>query len=168
MLPHAVVRFALISAVIALAACTAAPVLKDAPPASPAPAEVAASPERYRDVDVAWAGKILGVRNFEDSTEVQVIAYPMDAAQRPDPSAGSEGRFIVVLPGYVEALDFPAGRFLTVRGHLDGTRVGRVDDHDYAYPLLRRDAVHLWPANFPNERARVHFGLGLGVGVGIR
>ena len=162
---HVIPRLALTFAFAALAACAAAPVLKDAPPASPPPAQVATAPERYRGADVVWGGKILGVHNLEDTTEVQVVAYPMDASQRPDQSAGTEGRFIVVLPGYVEALDFPSGRFLTVRGHLDGTRVGRVDDHDYVYPLLRRDALHLWPVNFPNERARVSFGVGLGVGI---
>lgn len=148
-----------------LAGCVSPPVFKDAPGASPAPAEVAAAPERYHAADVVWGGKILDVRNRADTTEVQVIAYPIDAAQRPDQRAPTEGRFIVVLPGYVEPLDFPAGRFLTVRGHLDGTRVGRVDDHDYVYPLLRRDALHLWPVNFPNERGRVSFGLGVGVGI---
>ncbi len=94
-----------------------------------------------------------------------MIAYPTDASQRPDQSAPTQGRFILVLPGYVEPLDFPPGRFLTVRGTLQGTRVGSVDAHDYVYPLLHEGDLHLWPVNFPNERARVRFGLGVGVGL---
>ncbi len=149
----------------ALAGCASPPVFKDAPPAAPAPAEVALAPERYHGTQVVWAGKILGTRNLADTTEVQVIAYPADASQRPDQSAPTQGRFIVVLPGYVEPLDFPPGRFLTVRGHLQGTRVGSVDAHDYVYPLLQQGELHLWPVNFPNERGHVSFGLGVGVGV---
>ncbi|MEP7041914.1 MAG: Slp family lipoprotein [Dokdonella sp.] len=148
-----------------LSACVSPPVFKDAPAAAPPPADVALAPERYHGMDVVWAGKILGTRNLADTTEVQVIAYPTDAAQRPDQGAPTQGRFIVVLPGYVEPLDFPPGRFLTVRGQLQGTRVGNVDAHDYVYPLLQRQALHLWPVNFPNERARVSFGLGVGVGL---
>jgi outer membrane lipoprotein len=150
---------------LAVAGCASPPVFKDAPPPSPPPAEVALAPERYHGIEVIWAGKILGTRNLADTTEVQVIAYPTDASQRPDQSAPTQGRFIVVLPGYVEPLDFPPGRFLTVRGHLQGTRVGSVDAHDYVYPLLQQGDLHLWPVNFPNERARVSFGLGVEVGL---
>jgi outer membrane lipoprotein len=160
------VRGLVLAAVIAsLAACVSAPVFKDAPKASPTPAAVAVEPERYHGAEVVWGGKILDLRNRADTTEVQVIAYPMDADQRPDQSAPTEGRFIIVLPGFVEPMDFPPGRFLSVRGHLDGTRVGQVEERDYVYPLLQRDALHLWPVNFPNERGRVSFGFGLGVGI---
>jgi len=31
--------------------------------------------------------------------------------------------------------------------------------------LLQQGDLHLWPVNFPNERARVSFGLGVGVGL---
>lgn len=129
------------------------------------PADVARQPESYHDAEVLWGGKILDVRNLETTTEVQIVAYPMDAAQRPDPRAQTEGRFIVVLPGYVEALDFPAGRFVTARGRAAGTHVGRVDDHEYVFPRVGDAVVHLWPVNFPYERGRVSFGVGLGVGI---
>ena len=130
------------------------------------PAEIASQPERYHDAELLWGGKILDVRNLETTTEVQIVAYPMDDAQRPDQRAPTQGRFIIVLPGYVEPLDYPAGRFVTVRGRASGTRVGHVDDHDYVFPLVGDATVHLWPVNFPYERGRVS--LGIGVGVGIR
>ncbi|GAA0724337.1 Slp family lipoprotein [Dokdonella soli] len=155
----------LLAAALATLSGCATPVFKDAPPASAPPAEVAGAPERYHGADVVWGGKILAVRNQVDTTEVQVVAYPLDRAQRPKPSAPTEGRFIVVLPGYAEALDYPAGRFLTVHGHIEGTRAIRIDDRDVVYPLLQRDALRLWPANFPDDGP--HFSFGFGVGVGI-
>jgi len=140
-------------------------VFKDAPPAAASPAAIADQPERYHDADVVWGGKILDVRNREETTEIQIVAYPLDRAQRPDPGAPTEGRFIVALPGYVEPLDFPAGRFVTLRGRVAGTRVIRVQDRDVVLPLVADATVHLWPVNFPYERPRVSFGIGVGVGI---
>jgi outer membrane lipoprotein len=140
-------------------------VIKDAPPGMLSPAEVALQPARHHGTDVVWGGKILDVRNLADETEIQVVAYPLDRAQRPQQSAPTQGRFILVLPGFVEPLDFPPGRFLTVRGRIDGSRVRRIGDADREYPVLRRDALHLWPVNFPRERSRVSFGVGIGVGI---
>lgn len=122
-------------------------------------------PERYHGADVLWGGKILGVRNRAERTDVEVVAYPLDRAQRPDQNAPTEGRFILALRGYVEPLDYPAGRFVTIRGRIAGTRSSRIDEHDVAFPLVEDAAVHLWPVNFPYERPRISFGLGVGVGI---
>lgn len=129
------------------------------------PAEVADQPENYHGAEVVWGGKILAARNLADTTEVEVIAYPLDGAQRPDPNAPTEGRFIMALPGFVEPLDFPAGRFVTLRGHVDGTRAARIDERDVAFPIVADANVHLWPVNFPYDTPRVHFSFGVGVGI---
>jgi outer membrane lipoprotein len=157
-------RSIVLAALAALAGC-ATPVFKDAPPAAATPAEIAAAPERYHGLDVVWGGKIVDVRNLPDSTEVQVVAYPLDSAQRPDPNAPTLGRFIVALPGYVEPFDFPAGRFVTLRGQIAGSRTLPIDEHDLLLPVVADASVHHWPVNFPYEEPRVHFSLGVGVGV---
>lgn len=149
---------------LALVAC-AAPVFKDAAPAAVSPAEVAIGPAHHQGADVVWGGKILDVRNLANQTEIQVVAYPLDRAQRPQQSAPTQGRFIVLVDGFAEPLDYPPGRFVTVKGRVDGTRIRRIDDADREYPALRRDALHLWPVNFPRERSRVSFGIGVGVGI---
>ena len=149
---------------VVLSGC-ATPVFTDVTVVSPTPAEVAVQPERYHDAEVVWGGKILSVRNLSDTTEVQVVAYPLDRAQRPNQSAPTQGRFIVSLPGYVEALDYPLGRFVTLRARLQGTRVAPVDEQHYVFPLVSDATVHLWPINFPYEKPRVQFGIGVGVGI---
>ena len=157
-------RSVLIAMMTALAGC-ATPVFKDAPPTAETPAGIAAAPERYHGLDVVWGGKIVDVRNLADSTEVQVVAYPLDASQRPQQGAPALGRFIVVLPGYVEPLDFPAGRFVTLRGQVAGSRTLPIDEHDLVLPVVANSTVHLWPPNFPYEEPRVHFSFGVGAGV---
>jgi outer membrane lipoprotein len=149
---------------LALAAC-ASPVFKDAAPAAVSPAEVALQPGRHEGAVVVWGGKILDVRNLAETTEIQVAAYPLDRSQRPQQTAPIQGRFIVLLPGFAEPLDFPPGRFITVRGHIDGSRLRRIGDADREYPAVRRDELHVWPVNFPRERSRASFGVGIGVGI---
>ena len=154
----------LVTMLTALGGC-ATPVFKDAPPTAETPTEIAAAPERYHGLDVVWGGKIVDVRNLADSTEVQIVAYPLDASQRPDPNAPTLGRFVVALPGYVEPLDFPAGRFVTLRGQVAGSRTLPIDEHELVLPLVADATMHLWPPNFPYEEPRVHFSFGVGVGV---
>lgn len=146
----------------ALTACASHPVVvADRPVTAVLPFEVAAEPERYAGAEVIWGGMILGVENRESQTEVSVLAYPLDAAQRPVPEAGTRGRFIVVLPGYVERHDYPDGLFVTLTGHLAGTRAGQVGEHAYVFPLVEAAHVHRWPPGFQFDRPQWHFGIGV-------
>lgn len=136
---------------------------KDAPPAVATPLDVAAGPERYHDADVVWGGKILGVRNRAESTEVEIVAYPLDRAQRPDPGAQTLGRFVVSLPGFVEPLDYPPGRYLTMQGRIAGAQTAHIDERDVVLPIVANANVHLWPVNFPYDGSHWSFGVGVGV-----
>lgn len=154
----------IIVAIAALSACAANPVVvATRPVTSVMPFEVAAEPERYADAEVIWGGMILGVDNRETQTEVSVLAYPLDSAQRPVPEAGTRGRFIVVLPGYVERHDYPDGLFVTLVGRVNGTRAGQVGEHAYVFPLVEAAHVHRWPPGFQFDRPQWHIGVGIGV-----
>lgn len=145
-----------------LAGCAPAPVFKlSSTPLDVEPQAVARAPERYGDARVVWGGRVLEVRNGAAASEIVVLAYPLDGSQRPQPDQSSEGRFVVALPGYVESLDYPPGRYVSVAGRLAGTRVEPVDAHDYRYPEVAADAVHLWPAGFEHDRPQIHFGIGI-------
>jgi len=148
-----------------MSAC-ATPVFKDvAHVARVSPVDVQQAPERYSGATIVWGGRIVGFDNLEDRSEVEVVAFPLDRDQQPLTDAPSEGRFLLVLPGYVEALDYEVGRHLSVHGTLAGTRVGRVQEHVYVYPLVRGEHVHVWPWGFMLDRKPR---ISIGVGVGIR
>jgi outer membrane lipoprotein len=126
--------------------------------------DVQQAPEQYSGAEIVWGGRIVGFENREDTTEVEVVSYPLDREQKPIVEAPTQGRFLLVLPGYVEALDYPVGRHLSVHGQLAGTRVGRVQDHEYIYPLVRGSAVNVWPWGFMLDRKpRVSIGVGVGI-----
>ena len=113
------------------------------------------------DIDVIWGGVIVKVHHFEDMSEVEVLAYPLDRGQRPLPSAPTQGRFRIRVPGYVEREDFPEGLFLSARGHLIGSREGNIGKARYRYPIIGSAQIRPWPPGFQFD------GLHLSVGVGV-
>jgi outer membrane lipoprotein len=152
---------------LALAACAPAPIYQNVPNAVVvAPSQVAQSPERYSGNAVIWGGRIVQVQNFADHSEVELLAYPLDSSQRPQANDSGNGRFIAVMPGYVEPLGYPPGALMTVSGKLNGSRAGKVGEADYVFPLVVTAQSHVWtPAEMEKGRSNIHFGVGLGVGI---
>ena len=147
-----------------MAAC-ATPAFKDAGNSVAIfPSDVQQSADRYTGRAVVWGGRIIAVENREQTTEVEVIGYPLDRDQQPIPDAPTVGRFIIVLPGFVEPLNYPAGRHLSAYGIVSGTRLGHVEEHDYLYPLLRASEVNVWPWGFMFDK-KPRIGIGIGVRV---
>jgi outer membrane lipoprotein len=113
---------------------------------------------------VVWGGMIIEVKNRADDTEIVMLGYPLDRKFRPVLKGATVGRFIVVLPGYVERFDYPQGRFLTVRGALVGTREELIEEKPYLYPIITGDALKLWPAGYQNSGPVFSIGIGVGIG----
>lgn len=151
----------------ALAACAPAPLYKVSGPTTAAvPMQVAQAPERFVNSEVIWGGRIVQVTNFADHSEIELLAYPLDSSQRPKATDSGNGRYIAVMSGYVEPLDYPAGALMTISGMLNGSRAGKVGQADYVFPLVRVAQSHVWtPEELTRGRSNVHFGVGLGVGI---
>src|SRR5690348_806594 len=140
--------------VLLLAACAPPPIYKsDSTFINATPAQVAATPEHFQNAQVIWGGRVIGVRNFPDHSEVEILDYPLDSSQRPRVKEPGGGRFIALMPGYVESMDYPSGSLMTLRGTLDGARQGKVGDADYVFPLVRVAQSHRWT---PQEMDQGH------------
>ncbi len=112
-----------------------------------------------------WGGVIVDTRNLTNSTELQVLAYPLNSSGRPDVSDSPTGRFIVQKAGYLESVDYRKGRQVTATGRLIDKRAGKVGEAAYTFPVLLADELVLWPEqNSPKATPRVNFGLGVGSG----
>jgi outer membrane lipoprotein len=107
---------------------------------------------------------VVGVRNFADHSEIEMLDYPLDSSQRPRLKEPAAGRFIALMPGYVESMDYPEGTLMTLRGTLEGVRTGKVGDADYVFPLVRVAQSHRWTPQ-EMEQGHPHFSFGVGVGV---
>lgn len=153
-----------------LAACAPAPIYPtDASTVVASPQQMAATPDRYRNAQVIWGGRIVEVHNFPDHSEIEMLGLPLDSSQRPRLDQAGGGRFIAIMPGFIEPMDYPPGALLTVRGRIEGTRAGKVGEADYTFPLVHAEQSHRWtPEEMQSRRPNISFGVGVGYIGGIR
>ncbi|MEO7149828.1 MAG: Slp family lipoprotein [Rhodanobacteraceae bacterium] len=161
---------AFLFAALLLGACAPAPIYKtDSSIVTATPSQVAAAPDRYRDRRVIWGGRIVAVRNLPGHSEIEMLGLPLDPSQRPRLDQPAGGRFIAIMPGFVEPMDYPPGTLMTLRGRINGTRMGKVGEADYAFPLVRSEDAHRWtPEAMQSRKPNIRFGVGVGYIGGIR
>lgn len=130
-----------------LLGCAAIPAAVEAPPDDDAPGLAAAArdADTHRGKRIRWGGTIAGVENRTDQTLVEVVFRPLDRDSRPRTTDTSDGRFLAVIPGFVDPAIYEQGRDITVSGHLDGATRRQVGDYRYNYPRVQVEGHHLWP-----------------------
>lgn len=166
-LTNVLIRGALPASLMALAACAPAPIYKPSTnTVVTTPDAVAHEPEHYVNADVIWGGRVVEVRNLPDRSEIEIVGYPLDSSQRPKAEGGGWGRFIAVMPGFVEPFNYPTGALITLAGRVTGTRAGEVGQAGYMFPLVGVAQSHVWTADEMHS-GHPNIGFGLGVGVGI-
>lgn len=149
---------------VAVAACAPAPLYRPGPASVTAtPEQVASSPSNFHDLQVVWGGRVVWVHNFAHHSELEILAYPLDGSQRPRLGKPALGRFIVLVPGFVEPLNYPDGSLVTVQGTLGGARPGNVGAAAHTFALVHEEAMHRWTAE---EMRAGHPNVSIGVGVG--
>lgn len=150
---------------VLLAACASAPPL-DISAVDPnlTPDRAVANIEAARGQRVAWGGVIINTRNLKDTTEIEVLGFPLDRSARPDTGANPQRRFLLVREGYLEPADYRNGRLISAVGTITGIREGKVGEAPYVYPVLQAEQLYLWPIDDRRRTdPRVHFGVGIGV-----
>ena len=165
---------AILSAML-LAGCASTDCVSAAGRPGLSPAQVGASQGNIGELQ-RWGGTLASARNLANSTELEVIGYPLDQCGRPRTGAAPVGRFILVRPGYLETAEHPPGTALTVTGIITGTRNGRVGDAPYRFPLLRGQNIRWWTTESTGSgyyrRPWVNIGIGggsggIGGGIGV-
>jgi len=130
------------------------------------PQKVTTNPQPATGRRVQWGGTIVSTANLKSSTQIEVLAYPLDSNGRPDTDGTAQGRFILERSGYLEPASYASGRQVTVVGTLAGTRNGRVGEADYVYPVVTATQLHLWPVERGFGGNSTIFGIGVGGGSG--
>ena len=136
----------------------------------PTPMRLASDPHAYpQGQRLTWGGEIIKVRNLADRTIMEVLAYPLERNDRPNPRADSQGRFLVDHRGYLEPRDYGPGRIVTVTGGLLGYQDGTVGGADYRFPAISADNLRLWGRHSEGGglgRSKPRVGVGVNVGSG--
>jgi len=125
------------------------------------PSAAKAHPAQVRGKTVLWGGVIIATTNLKQTTQLEVLAYPLDSDERPDPGAKPLGRVLIEKSGYLEPVDYAQGRLVTALGSVQGTKDGRVGQSSYTYPVLQAKQVYLWPRRGGETQTRFHFGIGV-------
>ena len=93
---------------------------------------------------VRWGGVILGSRVEQGQTCFEVLSRELDKYLRPKREDYSAGRFIACKSGFQDPLVFSQGREITATGTIRNIQAGKVEDFNYAFPVLDVDTLVLW------------------------
>lgn len=127
--------------------------------------QILEDPEAYRGRTVLLGGKIIKTENFSDKTMIVILQHPLGLRKRPTAKDVSKGRFIVSVPGFLDPAIYRTGRTITVVGEVAGKEVRPLDEIEYAYPIIVRREIYLWPLEaIPTTDSSVHFGIGIRIG----
>lgn len=125
------------------------------------PQSVIAEPIVNHGKIVLWGGIILDTRNLKDTTQIEVLAYPLNASHQPLQESKPLGRFVVQHQGYLEPTIYAQGQLLTILGRVSDSQKGKVGESAYTYPVINDEQMHLWSQNDLRNRTTFHFGIGI-------
>jgi outer membrane lipoprotein len=98
---------------------------------------VQSNPDMYRGRKVIWGGSIISLKNLKEFTVIQVLQHPLDVRDRVRTRKESSGRFLVVVSGYRDSEIYKKEKEIIVAATLDGVRVEKINEMEYAYPVLK-------------------------------
>mgnify|MGYP001047677994 FL=1 len=152
-----------IGPVVLLAGCVTYPLppeLRDPPAPDVSVAEVQAAPERHAGQLVRWGGKILEVRNRPQVTEIDVLATALGDNGVPSTDGQGLGRLVAEIAGFLDPVEYPKDRRITVAGRVAGTRIRSVGDYPYSYPVVAVGEYRIWaqPAPVPYWHRYPYYG----------
>lgn len=110
-----------------------------------------------------WGGTILDTQNLKDSTQIEVLAYPLNNFEKPLLDKQPLGRFIIMHQGYLEPATYSQGRLVTVQGKIVEIQSGKVGESSYNYPVISSQQLHLWSKETRRNRTSFHIGVGIGL-----
>lgn len=130
-----------------LSACTAQipQNIKVAPAGNPSLSAVREQAKDYLGRQVRWGGMIIETGNREDATRLTVLERRLGTSGRPEYSDDSAGRFIALVPEFLDPAVYAPDRRITVSGKLLPSETGKVGEYPYIYPVVEAEAWHLWP-----------------------
>jgi len=113
---------------------------------------LAADPSKYTGELFILGGIIVDSKATKEGSLVEAIYVDVDKRGNLEDVLPSTRRFMALLPknaGFLDPLIYKRNRKVTIAGTLTGSRVGKIDDMDYRFPLFRIEEIYLWPKEEP-------------------
>ncbi len=135
----------LTATVLLVAGCVSAPNAIRFESATHLPLQQAVQqPEAHKGTSVRWGGLVARVENRPEDTLVEIVGQPLDSMGRPETTDSTGGRFIALVPGFLDPVIYEPGREITVVGALGDAIAGKIGDHNYKFPVVISSGYHLW------------------------
>ena len=120
-------------------------VIREAPADSPPLEQVRGHTGDYLGRQVRWGGTIIETGNREDATWLTILARPLSKSGEPGSGDDSAGRFIAIVPGFLDPKVYAPDRRVTVSGTVLRSEAGKVGEFPYTYPVVQAKDWYLWP-----------------------
>jgi len=91
-----------------------------------------------------WGGVIAKVENLTNSSVLEVVNFELKSSTRPIVKDETQGRFRIYYQGLLDPVIYKEGRSVTVLGKISASEKGKIGEHEYLYPVIHADTVHLW------------------------
>ena len=101
------------------------------------------TPEEFIGKRVLYGGAIVETRVLPEGTEIEVVQKKIDFSGYPEAGDESGGRFIFFKKGFLEPEIYSKGRGVTGVGNFTGTRMGKVGERPYEFPIIELDELKL-------------------------
>lgn len=103
-----------------------------------------ADPDSFKGKLLILGGTIAHIVNTKQGAMIEVAQKPLDYWGKPKRTDATGGRFLVLYPGYLDALVYEPGRDLTVAAEVEGTRSKALGEAEYLYPVVAAKELRLW------------------------
>lgn len=136
----------LIGLMLSACASQVPPAIRQAPADNPSTATVRADVTSYQGRQVRWGGRLIETENRENTTWLTVLAATsLTRDGEPQNGDDSGGRFIAIVPEFLDPKVYAANREVTVTGTVLRTETLPVGKFPYTYPVVQATAWYLWP-----------------------
>jgi outer membrane lipoprotein len=105
--------------------------------------------KQYIGETVIVGGHVVEVQNKNDQTLITAVQAPLGVRQEPKPKDQSQGRLILVYPGFLDPKVYTEHRKITVAGKLLGSSQIETDDKPFPYLRVKVSEIHLWSVARP-------------------
>jgi outer membrane lipoprotein len=115
-------------------------------------------PGSYKGSMVILGGVIVGSRNVEKGSYIEILQKPLSSRGVPEETDISLGRFVAYSKEFLDKDIYSEWRRVTVAGMVTGTMEGKVGDMMYEYPIVQVQEIRLHKVG---GDSRVHFSIGI-------
>jgi len=99
----------------------------------------------YKGMPFRWGGVIINITNKENTSQAQLLFYPLNRYGRPRVVREAKGRFAIARSQFLDPAIFKEGTEVTVTGILTKEIIQKIGKRTLVLPQLDINHIHIWP-----------------------